>query len=74
MVDVSNFLSMFIFSQLLGYSRFDLLGTSGYDYIHTDDLLQVAESHTQRYFIYHILAQIKFWKIFSEREIVKLMV
>ncbi|VDM11768.1 unnamed protein product, partial [Wuchereria bancrofti] len=33
--------------QLLGYSRFDLLGTSGYDYIHTDDLLQVAENHTQ---------------------------
>ncbi|CAG9532494.1 unnamed protein product [Cercopithifilaria johnstoni] len=33
--------------QLLGYSRFDLLGTSGYDYIHMDDLLQVAESHTQ---------------------------
>ncbi|KAM3722788.1 Circadian locomoter output cycles protein kaput [Dirofilaria immitis] len=33
--------------QLLGYSRFDLLGTSGYDYIHMDDLLQVAECHTQ---------------------------
>ncbi|VIO92368.1 helix-loop-helix DNA-binding domain containing protein [Brugia malayi] len=33
--------------QLLGYSRFDLLGTSGYDYIHTNDLLQVAENHTQ---------------------------
>ncbi|VBB27129.1 unnamed protein product [Acanthocheilonema viteae] len=33
--------------QLLGYSRLDLLGTSGYDYIHMDDLLQVAESHTQ---------------------------
>lgn len=41
-----------IFSQLLGYSRVDLLGTSGYDYIHVDDLLQVAESHAQRNFIY----------------------
>lgn len=45
---------MIIFSQLLGYSRFDLLGTSGYDYIHTDDLLEVAECHTQRNFIYHL--------------------
>ncbi|VDK70019.1 unnamed protein product [Litomosoides sigmodontis] len=33
--------------QLLGYSRLDLLGTSGYDYIHVDDLPQVAESHLQ---------------------------
>ncbi|VDK77535.1 unnamed protein product, partial [Onchocerca ochengi] len=33
--------------QLLGYSRLDLLGTSGYDYIHVDDLLQVAECHMQ---------------------------
>ncbi|VDO65127.1 unnamed protein product, partial [Onchocerca flexuosa] len=39
--------------QLLGYSRLDLLGTSGYDYIHTDDLLQVAECHKQCNFIDH---------------------
>uniref|UniRef100_A0A915Q271 PAS domain-containing protein n=1 Tax=Setaria digitata TaxID=48799 RepID=A0A915Q271_9BILA len=32
---------------LLGYSRLDLLGTSGYDYIHVDDLLHVAENHKQ---------------------------
>uniref|UniRef100_A0A0R3RMH5 PAS domain-containing protein n=1 Tax=Elaeophora elaphi TaxID=1147741 RepID=A0A0R3RMH5_9BILA len=43
--------------QLLGYSRLDLLGSSGYDYIHVDDLLQVAENHAQCNFIFLFFVQ-----------------
>ena len=34
-----------IISFFLGYLPFELLGTSGYDYYHADDLDQVAECH-----------------------------
>lgn len=49
-------------SLLLGYSRIELLGTSGYDYIHMDDLEQVAESHDQCNQPIHFVAKLMMWK------------
>ena len=33
------------FTDISGYLTFELLGTSGYDYYHSDDLDQVAACH-----------------------------
>lgn len=33
---------------IIGYLPFELLGTSGYDYYHLDDLERISESHETR--------------------------
>ena len=35
-------------SPIIGYLPFEVLGTSGYDYYHVDDLELIAECHKQR--------------------------
>ena len=40
-------LSNFLIIPFTGYLTFELLGTSGYDYYHSDDLEHVASCHEQ---------------------------
>lgn len=40
--------SCFRASPIIGYLPFEVLGTSGYDYYHVDDLELIAQCHKQR--------------------------
>ena len=38
---------------IIGYLPFEVLGTSGYDYYHPEDLENISKSHEQRTYLTH---------------------
>lgn len=47
LLNVYHILLCFRASPIIGYLPFEVLGTSGYDYYHVDDLELIAQCHKQ---------------------------